>query len=383
MDLITDLLISQSSVTTGVVKYAYDQLKKLIENKFERISQAEEEYRNKPKEVLDTRLEIQRRELLERLSTLQTKAFLNIPDASLLQRVVPSLLEQILKVYEARSEQELNMTMITVKQVEGTLERYYAKIKDRAKIRTYAILVSILAFGVIAAAIYFSHEAGFTTNTMVTMLEIPLPILLWSAIGSFTAILYRFNKAGDSELQDPLRWLITRPLTGIVMGTVAYLIVKAGLLTVVSGDVLSSAGSLEFLWLLAFLAGFSDRFADGLLNSLVGRFGGESGMGLLGQEAIGSSSHLPNITELFENIKAHAKTKLFKEIQLPATGTNLKSDDETPKEEFKGEGEMVQHGSQKAHDGTAEGPEVEEKLGTGEVEELEKSTEDAINDATK
>ena len=29
------------------------------------------------------------------------------------------------------------------------------------------------------------------------------------------------------------------------------------------------------MWLVAFLAGFSDRFADSLLQSLVGRFGGE------------------------------------------------------------------------------------------------------------
>jgi hypothetical protein len=38
------------------------------------------------------------------------------------------------------------------------------------------------------------------------------------------------------------------------------------------------------MWLVAFLAGFSDRFADGLLKSLVGRFGGEKNTDLVAMQ---------------------------------------------------------------------------------------------------
>jgi hypothetical protein len=43
-------------------------------------------------------------------------------------------------------------------------------------------------------------------------------------------------------------------------------------------------GTNEIMWLVAFLAGFSDRFADGLLKSLVGRFGGEKNSDLIAMQ---------------------------------------------------------------------------------------------------
>jgi hypothetical protein len=103
---------------------------------------------------------------------------------------------------------------------------------------------------------------------------IPLPVLIWSGIGSFAAILYRFNSSGDVELQDPLRWLFTRPLTGIVMGTITYFVLRIGLMSVESPNV-DTLSSSELLWLVAFLSGFSDRFSDTLLRALIGRFSGE------------------------------------------------------------------------------------------------------------
>jgi hypothetical protein len=65
------------------------------------------------------------------------------------------------------------------------------------------------------------------------------------------------------------------------MGTLSYLIVQLGLVTLGS-DSQANAATLSgnqrvvfTLSVVAFLVAFSDRFADGLLRTLVGRFGGE------------------------------------------------------------------------------------------------------------
>jgi len=95
------------------------------------------------------------------------------------------------------------------------------------------------------------------------------------------AMLYRFNTSADAELADPLRWCFTRPLTGILMGIIEYMVFKVGILVLQpASDAVSAAhGSggapQELLWLAAFLAGFSDRFADSVLRSLAGRLGGD------------------------------------------------------------------------------------------------------------
>jgi hypothetical protein len=150
-------------------------------------------------------------------------------------------------------------------------------------------------------------------------MQLPLPILLWSAIGSFTAILYRFNSSGDIELRDPLRWLFTRPLTGIVMGTMAYLAMKIGMLAAVP-DKASSLGSLELMWVVAFLGGFSDRFADTLLRSLVGRFGGDGKADLVSLDDLSSSLNLPSIPFLGD-IQSRIRERLGKK-QEPSAATS-------------------------------------------------------------
>jgi hypothetical protein len=57
-------------------------------------------------------------------------------------------------------------------------------------------------------------------------------VIFWSAIGSFAAILYRFTNAGDKDLEDPVRWLFSRPVTEIIMGAISFLVLKGGLLAV-------------------------------------------------------------------------------------------------------------------------------------------------------
>lgn len=106
---------------------------------------------------------------------------------------------------------------------------------------------------------------------------VPLSVMLWGAAGSLAAILYRFyTEQGQIRFSAEFRWLIARPIIGIIMGAVVYLALVSGLV-LVSNDTGSGAGSgesiarLEALWIVSFLAGFSDKFYLGVIDLLVAR----------------------------------------------------------------------------------------------------------------
>jgi hypothetical protein len=100
-------------------------------------------------------------------------------------------------------------------------------------------------------------------------------------MGSFASLLYRFNTSSDSELQDPLRWLITRPLIGIIIGSITYVMIQAGFLSIARESSTIKIDESGFVWLTAFIAGFSDKFSEGLLKTLVGRLGGDKDSSLV------------------------------------------------------------------------------------------------------
>src|SRR5258708_15748280 len=256
-----------------------------------RLNKAKEDYEVKPKDAFSP-IELTRSRLLGVLSELQTKIMLYISRQAELMRLLAILADQIIQVYEAKTEQELKLVELNLGQVEGFIKRYEKIARQRMVARTLAIVVSFAAIAGLGVVIYFaSYMGGPSSGTVLPVIQIPLPILVWSAIGSFASILYRFNKSGDIELQDPLRWLFTRPLTGIVMGIISYFMLSIGFLAVGSKDVSSFNSSVVF-WLVAFISGFSDRFADGLLKSLVCRFGVDDRADLVSLESISSSDSL-------------------------------------------------------------------------------------------
>jgi hypothetical protein len=133
---------------------------------------------------------------------------------------------------------------------------------------------------------------------VIPAIHVPVHVVIWSAIGSCSAVLYRVNRATALELEDPVRLMVTQPIVGIVMGTVSYLIVHLGLLTLTSNgattgsalalDPTSSLRAIFFFSFISFLVGFSDRFADTLLKSPVGRLGGDKNAKLVNTQLTAS-----------------------------------------------------------------------------------------------
>ncbi len=145
--------------------------------------------------------------------------------------------------------------------------RSQRKQMERAVVLILAA-VMILVVGVLA---YYLDE-----RTEIKVLGLPLPVVLWSFIGGVGATLYAFVGTQKYTQTEPLRldWLIGRPIVGVIMGSVVYLAVATSLSAVggVQADAAEAAERPYLLWALAFIGGFSDKFAILLFDNLVGKF---------------------------------------------------------------------------------------------------------------
>jgi hypothetical protein len=252
----------------------------------QRVKAAHDNYQQAAAQAGDT-VENERHEAISKINELRNRAALSVADPDLQQKIWCLLMEQTAETYEATTVRGISLVKDNAGQIEALLNSYQQTMNYRHRARAVAVLVSVLSLAGIGCFLYFAHSSGMKGETVLPVLGVPSCVLLWSVIGSFAAILYRFSNAGDRELEDPLRWLFSRPLTGVIMGAITFLVLRAGLLTMSpapDANTLEKLGTNEIMWLVAFLAGFSDRFADGLLKSLVGRFGGEKNTDLIAMQ---------------------------------------------------------------------------------------------------
>lgn len=161
---------------------------------------------------------------------------------------------------------------------------------DRRRQSFTATLVTFYIGAVIFSTIYsyimFGSNPAFVVGndlntTKLAFFGIPWPIALWSLIGSFAAMIYRFNRQPIYNFTEAVKWMLTRPVQGLVLGSAFYLVLTSGLFLLTGGNSIntsSGAGKVttEILLILSFLVGFSDRFADSVFNTLVDRYSRDS-----------------------------------------------------------------------------------------------------------
>jgi hypothetical protein len=133
------------------------------------------------------------------------------------------------------------------------------------------VFLWLLFYLIIIGLIILLSGSALTSTTIVPLLGIPASIILWSAIGSMTNLLYKFYKQDSPRnTQQELRWVYARPLVGIVMGMVLYLTITSGLM--VLGAVTPKSGNIELrtelLCLFAFMGGFSDKIFEGVIEKI-------------------------------------------------------------------------------------------------------------------
>lgn len=135
-------------------------------------------------------------------------------------------------------------------------------------------------FMVLVAVLYNIVWIYFKTDIFeILMLGIPLSVVVWGLVGSFASMLYRFNRLATHEFGDVIKWVETRPVQGVILACAFYLVLMSGEFLFTGGASTTSrtaqSGVLHsenFILLMSFLIGFSDKLADSVFNALIDKY---------------------------------------------------------------------------------------------------------------
>jgi hypothetical protein len=122
-------------------------------------------------------------------------------------------------------------------------------------------LIVLVSIGLVSALVW---------NRYYEIMFLPVSILEWGFVGGAVAVLYRVAYPKD-ERAAPVRfaaWVVAKPIIGMVMGGLVYLLAVSGELFL-NGK--TSIQNVQFLNVLAFIGGFSDRLSVQLIDRLVDR----------------------------------------------------------------------------------------------------------------
>jgi hypothetical protein len=252
-----------------------------------------------------------RRAQIDRLREIQGEFLTSPADPALVSTYAPKFLQYAADVYAARSESELVLMGIKIDQLQSAWEQFRRQMARRDRARHLAVGLLMLVFGFLVAITVFDEYFALDVTDEIRLLHVPVYVVVWSLIGSICSLLYRFNRSADVELEDPMRMLLFRPLMGVTLGSFSYLLVQLGFLTISTpgsapGDTASTVAQLaqndrvtHLMIVVAFIVGFSDRLSEGILKSLVGRFGGDRNGELVSSERIASSGSPSALTAIF------------------------------------------------------------------------------------
>lgn len=142
-----------------------------------------------------------------------------------------------------------------------------------AKYSLWLVAALVYGFALTFGLLYWTgvikaNVAAQQLNQELVM-GVPVPILIWGVIGSLTSMLLRAGYFPFSDRTEALRWFCFRPIVGVVMGVLTYLMVIAGLI-VFTGE--ADPETPELLWVIAFVGSFSDTLSINLLQRIVGEF---------------------------------------------------------------------------------------------------------------
>lgn len=100
---------------------------------------------------------------------------------------------------------------------------------------------------------------------------VPQEIWTWGLLGAISAMLIRVANYNFTDRQEAIRWAISRPIIGLVMGGLVYMMMKVGLFVVDA----QGSNKVDFLeMVVSFLGGFSDSLSMTLLKKLQDRLTG-------------------------------------------------------------------------------------------------------------
>lgn len=256
-----------------VVPFYYFIFAKKLARASEKFSKAEEAYISMRLATLEGRKEYFREELFK-LSSKASRVFFG--DEKRFGEASQFAAEAGNGLDDARSTGELSIVQSYVNSLRELVSREEREQKEERYWQYAAIAIMI----VYVAALVFAARIDFVSPTPRYLFGVPQSVILWGAAGSLAAILYRFyTEQGQIRFATEFRWLIARPIIGIIMGGVVYIALNSGLVLLTSSSAAQTTASaaanstvnINSFWIVAFLAGFSDKFYLGVIDLLVAR----------------------------------------------------------------------------------------------------------------
>jgi hypothetical protein len=254
-----------------VVPFYYFIFGKKLARALDRLNRTEESYIALRLSTLDGRKEYFREQLFK-LSSKASRVFFG--DEKRFSEASRFAAEAGNGLDEARSTAALSIVQSYLNSLSELVSREEREQKEERYWQYAAIAIMVVYVG----ALVFAARIDFVSPTPQYLFGVPQSVILWGAAGSLAAILYRFyTEQGQIRFATEFRWLIARPIIGIIMGGVVYIALNSGLVlltssnTVQSGAAASPPININSFWIVAFLAGFSDKFYLGVIDLLVAR----------------------------------------------------------------------------------------------------------------
>lgn len=192
---------------------------------------------------------------LKRLNAIEEQ--LNLDDkVGDLEDQTTSISSAILIINNFNDMQELKQEILALKKQDLELA------KNTTKNFLIGVAIIVLSFFIITFILYkYDVHWDDFKDEQIASIGIPLGVCIWSFLGSFAAMLIQFYQKPIHEFGNMLKWVLIRPLLGVVMGCAIYLALYSLVLTGKSQNEL-----LPFL--VAFFVGYSDSFTFALLGSI-------------------------------------------------------------------------------------------------------------------
>lgn len=167
-----------------------------------------------------------------------------------------------------KAEENLNRALVIIHRISKTTE----------SIKRMIVIVIITAIVYLAIIALLAISSNLKSD--FSLLGVPGLVLSWACLGGITAILFHRRSMMEKKWPFELRWfwIIIRPLLGMIMGAFMYLGVVSGLLLYGASSI-QGKPQQQILWALAFVGGFSDRFWEMLISSVLGPHSDEKNAG--------------------------------------------------------------------------------------------------------
>ena len=210
----------------------------------------------------------------------------------------------------------------------NSLRELVSREEREQKEERYWQYAAIAIMVVYVAGLVFAARIDFVSPNPRYLFGVPQSVILWGAAGSLAAILYRFyTEQGQIRFATEFRWLIARPIIGIIMGGVVYIALNSGLVLLTTANTVQTtegaatnpAIHLNSFWIVAFLAGFSDKFYLGVIDLLVARTVKSEEVSK--NTVVTQIERIPESTKLSENSSASEESATKPPSTDPATAS--------------------------------------------------------------